>query len=271
VFEGNKSVNLGYRVIGTTLSPGNNYQVASLKAAAKEGTIQPVNVYYYCQAPNAYLEADLTEIAVTTTAAAGEKLVQFTLVNKGIGQSGEVSLTLPQVAWLKGVTPAKLPSVAPGDTAVIVLKFLALAEVPFDYPVKGAISITSQNGNSFTIPFSFEKVSQSTGTVAITITDQFTYFSAAAPKVKGAHVVIKNYYTGQVYAEGYSGNDGVFKATNLPEGTHRIIVNKEQHHPYNGKLTVNPGRTQEETVFLNYQAVTFNWTVVPRPCRMNTR
>ncbi len=84
-----------------------------------------------------------------------------------------------------------------------------------------------------------------------------------APKVSGAHVQIKNYFTGAIYAEGNTDAAGVFAAGNIPEGKHRIVVEKEKHLPYNGTIIINPGDTTATSVFLNYQAITFSWTVEP--------
>jgi hypothetical protein len=260
---GNSTANLDYTAIGTSLSAGNSFQVAQFKATSNEGNIQPATVYYYCKAPDGYLEADVATINVTASQTAGERVVEFRVVNKGMGSTGDITVSLPQVNWLSSVTPNALPSLGPGDTAVITLKFQPLPEIPFDYPISSNIAINSQNGNSISIPFSFEKVSESSGSVKVTVTDQFTYYTAGAPKVAGAHVQIKNYYTGEMYAEGNTDTSGVFVATGVPEGQHRIVVEKEKHEPYTGTVTVNPGKTLEAPVFLNYQAITFNWSVVP--------
>ncbi|MCW3113043.1 MAG: carboxypeptidase regulatory-like protein [Segetibacter sp.] len=263
VLAGNATVNLNYIITASTLSPGNNFEVANLNAFSNEGTIQPVSLFYYSQAPNAYVEANISTINVTASQSIGERQVEFRLVNKGKGSTGDININLPQIGWLSSVTPVKLPSLETGDSAIVILKFMSSSDVPFNYPITGTIGVNTQNGNSFSIPFSFTKVSETVGSVKVTVTNQFTYFSNAAPKVKGAHVIIKNYYTGHVYADGYTDSTGVLTAAGIPEGTHRITVQKDQHQPYNGTLTINPGQTLETSVFLNYQAITFSWNVVP--------
>ncbi len=60
----------------------------------------------------------------------------------------------------------------------MVLKFKALPEVPFNYPITGSIGISVQNGNSFSVPFSFEKKAESKGAVKVTVTNQFTFYAA---------------------------------------------------------------------------------------------
>jgi hypothetical protein len=263
VLKGNVSMNIGFTVSGNALSAGSNFEVANLKAVSKEATIQNIDMFYFCQASNGLVSASITNINVSSSQSAGEKLVEFKLFNRGQGNSGKININLPQVTWLKSVTPVELPSLVSGDSTLVVLKFSALPDVPFNYPISGNIGITSQNGNSFIIPYKFEKVSETSGSVKITVTNQFTYYSDAEPKVKDALVTIKNYYTGEVYAEGNSDQNGVFEAGNIPEGTHRIMVEKEKHLPYNGTIVISPGKTIESTIFINYQAITFNWSVVP--------
>ena len=263
MLTGNANANIHYRFTGTALSPGNNFEIATLQAVAIEGSIQPTNVFYYCQTPNALLTADIANIDITVSQSTGQRIVQFRLVNKGMGTSGNVSINLPQASWLTSVTPRILPPLASGDTALVILKFLATSDIPLGYPVNGNIGISTQNGSAFTIPFTFEKVATTTGAVKVTVTDQFTYYSAGSPKVKGALVKIKNYYTNALYAQGYSDSTGVFTATGVPEGTHRISVEKDRHLPYNDVVTINPGDTIRSTAFINYQAITFSWNVVP--------
>ena len=81
--------------------------------------------------------------------------------------------------------------------------------------------------------------------------------------MKDAVVKIANYFTGEVYAQGYTTEEGIFLGATIPEGKHRITVEKEKHLSYENTLEINPGATTEATVFLNYQAITFNWVVVP--------
>jgi len=260
---GNATANFTYKVSGQTLTGGNNYQIGVLQAVANEGTIQDQNFDYYCQAPNALLVADISKIDAKVSVAKGEQVVEFRVVNRGSGASGEITVGLPQVPWLRTVTPKVLPSISQNDTAVIIVKFLALPEVPFEYPINGSIAINCANGNGIAVPFTFTKVSTSTGVAKVTVTDQFTYYAQGGPKVEGAHVVIKNYFTGVKYAEGMSNAAGEFTTEGIPEGKHRIMVQKDKHQSFDGTITINPGDTTKKEVFLNYQAITFNWTVVP--------
>ncbi|WP_276482472.1 MBG domain-containing protein [Paraflavitalea pollutisoli] len=260
---GNSTIQLGYSIKGTVLSTGNFFESVSLQALATEGTIQTTNMFYFCQAERAYLVSDLTKIEVRASQTAGQRVVTAMLINRGAGNTGNITVTLPQVKWLSSVTPLTLGGINTGDTTLVVLKFEALEEVPFNYPINGSINIAAQNGNNFSIPFTFEKKAESNGAVKVAVVNQFTYYSEGQPKVAGAHVVIKNYFTGEVYAEGNTDASGFFNATNIPQGKHRVVVEKEKHLPYDGTVMVNPGETTNISAFINYQAITFSWTVVP--------
>ncbi|WP_223834279.1 putative Ig domain-containing protein [Spirosoma profusum] len=262
---GNTSVNLGYTVSGTALTSGNNYEEAILQAKSDEGIIQKVTTYYYCQAARAYIVADVAHIQASVSQSSGERRIDVKLINKGKAATGAITINLPNVNWLTSVTSKTLTSLAPGDTAVVVLKFSALSEVPVNNPINGTIGVNVVNGNSFSIPFTFKKVSEATGTARIVATNQFTYNTnnGNGPNVKDALVKITNYFTGELYAQGYTTAEGVFLGANIPEGKHRIKVEKDKHLPYEDVLEINPGATTESTVFLNYQAITFSWNVVP--------
>lgn len=259
----NANGSLPYLITGTAATNGNNYQNAELKVASSLGDIQPCYINYYCQTPQGHISATPSSITTTVSTSMGERFVELQVVNSGAGPTGNISLSLPQVPWLNAVTPLNMSPIAAGDTALVILRFLASSTVPFNAPVTGTVAINSQNGNNIAVPFSFTKVSETQGDVVVEVENQFTYFAEGQPKVEGALVKIRNYYTGVVYAQGLTGPDGLFIAANVPEGTHRITVEKAQHITYNGEVTIDPGASVMKPVFLVYQAVTFSWSVVP--------
>lgn len=260
---GRTSVQLQYTVVGTQLSNGNSFNLVNIEARSAEGIIQKSYLYYYCQAANGYLVADRAAIQASVSQSSGERQVEIRLTNRGKGATGIITVSPPKANWITSVTSKTIASLAPGETAIAVLKFLALAEVPFNFPIMGNIGISGANANGFTLPFTFEKVAEASGTVSVTVTNQFTYFSDGSPKVRDAQVKIANYFTGVVYAQGSTNANGVFTAPNVPEGKYRILVEKEKHLPYSSTLEINPGRTTETTVFLDYQAITYSWKVEP--------
>ena len=254
---------IAYTVTGSAVSPGVNFLPAFMKAVCDFGDIQNTDMFYYCKSPGGFLNSTISSIQTTASVSSGYSQVTFRVFNTGGGPTGPVSLSLPSVSWIQNITPVNMPSIAPNDTAVVVVRFLANDDVPFNFPVTGNIAVNAENADGLTLPFSFEKVSEADGTVRVSVANQFTYFADDGPMVEDAWVRIRNFYSGEIYAEGFTDEDGIFEASGIPEGTQRIQVQKEQHLNYDDVVTVNPGMVNNKAVFLNYQAVTFSWNVVP--------
>ena len=254
---------LPYTITGTQVTPGTNFQSAELKVTCTLGDIQSTFLNYFCQAPEGYIITDPTSITTTVSSSMGERLVEVRVINNGAGSTGNISVSLPQVPWLNAITPLSMSPLPPGDTALVILRFLAHSSVPFNVPVTGTVAINTDNGNDRSIPFSFTKVSESDGEVVVQVENQFTFFSEGQPMVEDALVTIKNFYTNVVYAQGLTNAAGIFVATNVPEGMHRVTVEKAQHITHSSTVETNPGASVLKSVFLVYQAVTFSWNVVP--------
>ncbi|MBK7945228.1 MAG: carboxypeptidase regulatory-like domain-containing protein [Flavobacteriales bacterium] len=157
------------------------------------------------------------------------------------------------------MTPLDHAGHCAGRQRPFILRFLAHASMPFGFPVNGTIVINATNSSSLVIPFNFTKVSVTTGDLAVNAVNQFTFFDPAQPAVAGATVEVRHAFSNALLAQGITDASGQFNVSNLPEGTHRLIVSKPQHLPYDGQVTINPGATQSTTTFLNYQVITFSW------------
>ncbi len=121
----------------------------------------------------------------------------------------------------------------------------------------GVIGSACDDGNPATILTQINAscmcalVPGSTGTVEVGVEDEFTYFAPGAPLVAGARVVISDMITGVVYADGYSGADGVFTALNVPIGSHAITVSEPIHATHQGTFTLAPNTTLSLRIFIS--------------------
>ncbi|MBO7684489.1 MAG: carboxypeptidase regulatory-like domain-containing protein [Kiritimatiellae bacterium] len=149
----------------------------------------------------------------------------------------------------------------------VTLELSPGADIELNRNFSGRLSVNGRNKGEdaeqtfLTVPMTFMAVSEGTGGVRIDCVDDATYNLESAPHLEGAHVKITNPYTGAVVAEGDSGADGLFAADGIPEGTYQLVVTAAKHGSYAAAVDVNPGRTTKVTAFLQYQAITANWTV----------
>ena len=262
VLPANSTVPLGYRLSGSELTGADDYQQFPLRVTSQRGNIQNETAYYFCQALSGHVAASISSIN-TNINKDRSRFLEFSIYNEGQGETGDIHVDVPDVGWIQLATPEQMMSISPGDTGMVILELIPSFELPLNTPAKGSIVINATNGNSLTIPYRLEKVSETKGGIIIDVVDQFTYFTEEAPHVENARVRISHYFTGELYADGFTDLNGQFAADSLPAGTLRVVVDAEKHLSYDGVLYIAPGLQRTEVLFLEYQAISFSWDVVP--------
>ncbi len=257
--DGGKNASLPITLTGTAASSGDDWQLLKVRFTSKEGAAFDGTIYYYNRVATGKLRASITSI--NTTMVKGEQRdYSFDITNTGYGTTGKISLSLPEGSWITAVTGKEMGALASADTATIVLRFTPTADMQLNVPVRGSIGINCENGQGLSLPFSIEPVSDNMGVFVVDVCDEYTYYTDEAPHLKGAAVKITHPTTGQLVAEGTTGDDGLFMA-NLPEGWYTLSVSADKHDSYRGNVLVDPGRQTTKVVNLSYQAVTINWEV----------
>ena len=262
VLAGGAVDTIHYTVVGRKTTNGVNYVQFPLTAVSQEDVKFDFTTYYYCQALQANLEAD--PVSINTTFTKGKtRYLEVEVHNIGAGGTGEVNIELPDVDYMSLVSPAKLDDIASGDTIVVTLMLYAGDDVPLNIPLKGNFVLHVSNGRDLSIPYYMEAVSEDKGNLIVDVIDEYTYFTDEAPHVEGAHVVLTHPYTGEIIGEGFTDTTGVFRIDSIPEGEYTLKVEKEHHDGYQNNVTVDPGRDTRKSVFLDFQAITYTWDVVP--------
>ena len=248
-------------------SAGRDYEKFSVRLSSAEGAELTIPVYFYSQAKKAHFESYPASISATMTKGK-TRTVSFDLTNLGYGEAVDVRVVSPDVDWLRVVGGAETASLTNNQSVTVTLELSPGADVELNRNFSGRLVVNGRNKgedeeqNFLSIPMTFMAVSEETGGVRIDCVDDATYNLESAPHLEGAHVKITNPYTGAVVAEGESGADGIFAADEIPEGTYQLVVTAPKHGNYAAAVEVNPGRTARVTAFLQYQAITANWTVV---------
>jgi triacylglycerol esterase/lipase EstA (alpha/beta hydrolase family) len=251
---------INYRVISNTVTSGDDYKKCSLRISSDEGVLLNTLVFYYCESQKAKLKADVSAINTTMTKGASRDY-QFTITNIGKGETGTVSIKLPQKEWLTLASPDTISNLLKGDSSLVIIRLSPTDDVQLNVPIKGAIAINCENGDGLQLPFEIEPVSETTGTLVVDVCDEYTYYTEEAPHVSGATVTIKHPVSKEVIAQGTTNDKGLFTVENLPEGYYAIEVTANNHDSYSNNLLVNPGRTTTEVVNLSFQAITYTWEV----------
>jgi hypothetical protein len=262
VLPGSETRQFKFTLKATELSIGTNYDKVNLKVKSSEGVSTEFVAYYYCQAIQGQLKAYPASINTTITKGKS-RLYELSVYNNGAGETGTVTISLPDVSWMTLVSPATISNIAPQDTATVILRLTPGMDMPLNTPVTGNIALNCVNGIGVSIPYRIEAVSEETGSLQVDVVDEYTYFTQAAPHVSNAHVVVRHPFSGKIVAEGFTGSNGLFKADSLPEGSYRMTIDAEKHEGYQNMITIDPGRENTQRIFLSFQAITYTWEVVP--------
>lgn len=249
---------LEYSVSGTT--PTNGYQEVALVATSSEGASLNFTVWYRCAEPRGILYAAPNNITTTMTKGIN-KIVDVMLYNNGTGPTGSVYLDLPSVDWLSVVGNDTLPSIAVQDSAYFSLRLSANENTSL-VQYSGNIAINCERGDGLSLPYTITAVSDSTGTLVVDVTDDYTY-NGNGQHLAGATVTVKGYYSLQTVAIGLTGSDGTFTVENIPEGYYRMSITAPRHAEYQATIQIEGGQTNTQNIYLQYQAITYSWNVVP--------
>ena len=253
---------IAYTVTGNEQTNLIDYERMPLKITTAEGASLSTTVFYHCKSQKPVLRANVSSIHTTVTKGTVRDY-SVILTNTGKEETGVVSVVLPSdQKWMTSVTPLEMPSIAGGDSAVVVLRLATTDEMQLNVPVTGTIGINCRNGNGIPLSYSIEPVSETKGTLVVDVKDEYTYFTDEAPHVEGAKVVIMHPVSRQVIYEGVTGIDGLFTVGDIPEGYYAITVTAEKHDSYSNNLLVDPGKTTKVDVDLTFQAITYDWNVV---------
>lgn len=254
------SANLDFSLLSNTPTVGNEWEKINISITTDETLEVPNAVYYYCQNPKGQLQCSVNEIR-TNIAAREVSNIIFYLNNTGLGETGEITLALPD--WMQSLTSLQIPSIPSGEYSQVVLQTVPneMFERNLNAPIEGQIGINPTNCKGMSLPFRLTPVSNNIGTLHVDVCDENTYYTVEKPHLQNAQVLIKNVSTGAVIEQGVTNENGIYEI-NLPEGYYGIRVSANDHDSYSNNVFVQPSGTTNLTVNLSIRAIEIDWQVV---------
>ena len=259
---GSGVVNMNYTVTGTDVTTSGNWEEMRWRATCNEGVTFLFSTWFHCKPTFGILAVEPARINTLITKGA-VKLVEFSLTNNGNGPTGAVAVSIPKVEWMTLVSPDTMPSIAPNESAVITLWLAPTNTTPLHVPFTGTIAINCANGNGISIPYTIQAISDSTGTLVVDVVDEYYFNTTAAPHLANAKVKVTHPYSFVTVAEGYTDTNGLFTVENIPEGYYKLHVEAPNHSSYTNNILIEAGQTLNKQIFLEFQAITYSWQVVP--------
>jgi hypothetical protein len=190
----------------------------------------------------------------------GQTMVEFDVVNNGAIESGPIDIALP-VSWMvvSGLNP--LGTLAPGETNRVTLILSPASDLTVGH-YTGNLALHAEKAN-LTVPFDFVALSSATGSLKVTVVDEYTYYADTKPNVANATVTVTDAVTKTVVDTKTTGTDGTVLFVNLPESYYILDVQAPQHNGYKATFLLQAGIVNEQEAFVSRQTVQYVWTVTP--------
>jgi len=257
---------LTFAVTATGPSPSDALVVLHL--ASQEGATMDLPIAVNVRPLAAQLVAQPASL-VAGMLRGGATTVQFDVVNQGTAASGPINLSTPALDWMRVSTANPMASLAPGATNRVTLQLLPPSDLPLG-PYQGNLTLLTSN-QSVSLPFNFRALSEATGELAIQTADEMTLYSAGAPGVTNALVILADAVTGAGVLTNLTGADGTLLLTNVPEAYYQVTITATNHAAYHATILLLAGQTNQLSAFLPYEAVQYVWKVVPTELEDRTR
>ena len=252
---------LNYTVTGSQVTSGSDYEEANFVVTADNGITMNMTCYYYCRQRRGALDVYPPSVA-TTMKRYNQKALSFQITNNGIGETGPITVSLPDVEWMSLLGSATLESLPVGDSCAFSVMLAPDEDVNL-VQYNGSIAVNCANGNGIAIPYVIEASSDSTGVLRVDVTDDNTY-NGNGDHLAGADVYVKGYYSLEMVAQGVTDENGLFIVENLPEGYYYLTIHATQHSNYEaGIVYIEGGKTNHQNIYLQYQAISYSWVVTP--------
>ena len=252
---------LNYVVTGSQVTTGNNYEEATFQVTADNGLTMNMTCYYYCRQRRGALYVYPPSIA-TSMKRYDQKVLSFQITNNGNGETGPITISLPNEEWMSLLGNSTLESLPVGDSCAFSI-MLAPDENVSLVQYTGSIAVNCANGNGISIPYVIEATSDSTGVLMVDVTDDNTY-NGNGDHLAGANVYVKGYYSLEMVAQGVTDENGLFIVENLPEGYYYLTIHATEHSNYEQAIIlIEGGKTNHQNIYLQYQAISYSWIVVP--------
>ncbi len=259
---GNETASLTYSLEATAVTENTDYVLVKLRLVSDEGADYAFNAWFYCRSVTAYLLIQPAYLNAAMVQGMSD-IEEFEIRNIGLAGSGPVRFILPELDWMSLASPDSMPSIPPGGRAVVSLRLTPTPNTPLNVPFTGNITINAPQANAVSLPFSIQAIASETGDLSVDVVDEFTFYPGYGQHVNGARVIIRHPYTGAVMAEGLTGIDGIFLAEDIPEGHYILTVSAFKHSNHQSDIFIKKGILNQETVIIQYEAVSYMWDVVP--------
>lgn len=208
----------------------------------------------------------------TGLAQGGNTTEQITLENRGYAEADGVTATLinpdgtPAPSWIYLAAGNNIGTLLVGDKHpidIVMTPPATLADGIYNFKLRVAAS----NADGGDVPIYVSLTQSGIGNVLVKASDIYTGTVDANGQLiagmSGATIVLENEAVSTVSFTLNTDNLGEAYFTNVPSGSYKYRATAPNHQEVIGRLTVKPGITVPQDIFMDYNLVSVEWSVTP--------
>lgn len=248
-----------YTIVPSVAMTGSQYQEFSLMTACEEGASAEIHFTYFCRATDCNLSFSVSPLN-TTLLLGGSRTVELTITNYGLKESGSVALNIPtDIKWLSSLSPATLPSIAPGTSTTIRLLLTHNSTMHSGRTYSSFMRVAPENGATRGLNINVKVVGTEFSHLDVFAADVYSLADNDFSKLAGGTVVVTDKRNGQTVASGTLDEEGHWMTDQITEGTYMLSVSQNRHTTVTRTLSIGPGENVSTSVLLPYKAVLTNF------------
>jgi uncharacterized membrane protein len=269
------SANITFQFNIPAVVGGGNSQVVNYTVTAKDETVlkNKPTVVFKSGTDEAAVTFDITVIPrrpslvvnpgylETGILRGQQRIVRCEITNNGGAPANNLAVLMPDVSWIKLVSPQNIGTLAVGAKAGIEISLNPPADMGLG-AYTGSFVVSDGANVSLNIGFRITITSDAKGGLKITAKDEFSYFADTHPNVEKATVIVTD-MSGNKVAEGVTDATGIFQVQSINEGRYNLEVRADKHGSFHSSIEIVPGVVKEVEAFMQRQLVSYKWSVVP--------
>lgn len=242
--------------------------LADSSGSAKRGTVR-VDYRLYAPKPSLYPTPTYLNAGVRQ----GQQQLQvLTIENKGLIPAVDVRARLLDASqgsnvpsWVFLSSSGEIGAIEVGEKKTVQVTAAPQADVP-DGVYNFYLNVSSANAQAGNIPVSIAVTQDGDGSVRFKAVDIFTNTLNASGQLidglAGATIRLQNEAVSTIRGQGVSDASGVVTIGPLPAGRYSYRASAPNHVEATGRVLIQPGATIDERTFLDFSAVSVEWSVV---------
>lgn len=268
VLEVGESLTVNYTVSGLVPTNADQYQKFGISILSDEGYAKNINAY-------AYVTNLLGDIALSTakvkeniyfdstSGIPSVRYVEFTITNKGSGETGLISINLPSVDWMYLYSQQTIASLGFGESATVTLAVDAsrVRDIVTNAAYEGSIVVSSENGGYEKLAYSFTFVEEQKASLTVELHDSYTNYADSKAVVATARARLVNAYDSSKTYSVHADENGICSFTEVESGTYYLIIDADGCAQSKTLVRLGAGADVQEAVQLSNQSVSYVWDV----------